>query len=60
MSDKPQYVKYYEDKAILESNLANGLTSRDMAKLYHVSYKLINLWLLQYGLIRKTSELALP
>lgn len=60
MLEKSPYVKDYESKAILESYLANGATSREIAKHYRVSYKLINLWLLQYGLISRTSELALP
>lgn len=60
MLEKPLYVKNYEDKATLELHLSNGLESREIAKQYNVSYKLINLWLLQYGLIKLTSELALP
>lgn len=57
---KPTYEKSYEDKATLELHLSNGLESREIAKLYNVSYKLVNLWLLHYGLIYRTSELALP
>jgi transposase len=60
MLSKPPYVKYYQDEAILKQHVADGLSSREIAKLYKVSYRLINLWLLQYGLIKHTSELALP
>jgi transposase len=60
MADKIPYVKDYENKAVLESYLANGLESREIAKQFNVSYRLINLWLLHYGLIKPTSELALP
>jgi transposase len=58
--EKVPYVKDYQNKAALESYLLNGYESRDIAKDYRVSYKLINLWLLHYGLITPTSELALP
>lgn len=60
MPEKVPYVKFYENKAVLESHLSKEMTSRDIAKVYNVSYKLINLWLLQHGLIKRTSELALP
>ena len=60
MVDKVPYVKDYQNKAVLESYLVKGYGSRETAKDYHVSYKLVNLWLLQHGLIRPTSELALP
>lgn len=60
MAEKLPYVKEYENRDILNNCLDNGYTSRDIAKMYHVSYKLINLWLLEYGLISRTSELALP
>lgn len=60
MTEKVPYVKDYQNKAALESYLLNGYGSREIAKQYNVSYKLINLWLLQYGLISRTSELALP
>lgn len=60
MSNKPPYVKYYQNKAVLESHIKDSLDSREIGKLYNVSYKLINSWLLHYGLIKHTSELALP
>lgn len=60
MLEKVPYVKDYESKVILESFLRDGLSSREIGKHYNVSYKLINLWLLQHGLIKRTSELALP
>jgi transposase len=60
MAEKVPYVKDYQDKAALESYLLNGYESRDIAKDYNISYKLVNLWLLQHGLIKLTSELALP
>lgn len=55
-----EYIKLYENKAVLEQFLSEGLESRDIGKKFNVSYKLINLWLLEYGLITRTSELALP
>jgi transposase len=55
-----EYVKLYQDKAVLEQFLSEGLESREIGKKFNVSYKLINLWLLEYGLISRTSELALP
>lgn len=60
MAEIVPYVKEYQDKAILQSYLANGLSSREIAKYYKVSYKLVNWWLLHYGLVYRTSELALP
>jgi transposase len=60
MPEKVPYVKDYQNKAALESYLLNGYTSRDIAMDYNVSHKLVNLWLLQHGLIKPTSELALP
>ena len=60
MPEIVQYVKDYQNKAALESYLLSEYTSRDIAKEYNVSYKLVNLWLLQHGLIKRTSELALP
>lgn len=53
-------IKSYQDKAVLEQFLSEGLESREIGKKFNVSYKLINLWLLEYGLISRTSELALP
>jgi transposase len=60
MPEKVPYVKDYQNKAALESYLLAEYNSRDIAKEYNVSYKLVNLWLLQHGLIKPTSELALP
>ena len=55
-----EYIKSYQDKAVLEQFLSEGLESREIGKKFNVSYKLINQWLLEYGLIARTSELALP
>lgn len=60
MLAKVPYVKDYQLKEALESFLLYEYTSRDIAKEYNVSYKLVNLWLLHHGLIKPTSELALP
>lgn len=56
----PSQRREYQEYNILQTYLENGYTSRDIAKVYNVSYKLVNLWLLEYGLISRTSELALP
>lgn len=55
-----EYIKSYQDKAVLEQFLSEGLDSREIGKKFNVSHKLINQWLLEYGLIARTSELALP
>ena len=55
-----EYIKSYQDKVVLEQFLSEGLESREIGKKFNVSYKLINQWLLEYGLIARTSELALP
>lgn len=60
MLNKSEYVKIYQDEAVLKDHILNGLSSREIASIYRVSYRLINVWLLHYGLINKTSELALP
>ncbi len=59
-SDAMEFIKYYESKEFLQDCLAEGMTSRDISKQCHVSYKLINRWLLNHGLIKHTPDLKLP
>jgi hypothetical protein len=60
MLDNLPYVKYYESKEYLQDELANGKSAREIANENNVSYKLINQWLLNHGLITRSEELRLP
>jgi hypothetical protein len=48
-------IKYYEDKTWLANQLDTKST-RQIAKEQRVSYKLINVWALNYGLIKRSEE----
>ena len=48
-------IKYYEDKSWLANELETKST-RQIAKQQRVSYKLINVWALNYGLIKRSEE----
>jgi hypothetical protein len=52
--DKP-FDKKYENKEWLAAELATK-TSRQISKEIGVSYKLINIWAINHGLIRRTPE----
>jgi hypothetical protein len=47
--------KVYEDKTWLANELETKST-RQIAKEQRVSYKLINVWALNYGLIKRSEE----
>ena len=47
--------KVYEDKTWLATELETKST-RQIAKEQRVSYKLINVWALNYGLIKRSEE----
>ena len=51
-------IKYYEDKTWLATELETKST-RKIAKEQRVSYKLINVWALNYGLIKRSEETIL-
>ena len=48
-------INYYEDKIWLANELETKST-RQIAKQQRVSYKLINVWALSYGLIKRSEE----
>jgi hypothetical protein len=54
------FIKYYESKEFLQDCLAEGMTAKQIGNYCNVSYKLINRWLLNHGLIERTPDLALP
>jgi hypothetical protein len=58
--DKIPYVKQYESKEYLEACIAAKMTSKDIANQSKVSYKLINAWLIEHGLLRNTPDVRLP
>lgn len=55
--DKPKDKKY-QDKTWLASELKTK-TVRQISKEQKVSYKLINVWALNFGLIKRTDETVL-
>ena len=56
-----KYAKLYEDRNWLVNEfLTLRKTPKQIAKSMHVSYKLINRWLIDFGLIERTPDLALP
>jgi hypothetical protein len=50
----------YQDKNVLENLLKDGLSVKQMSNYFHISYKLVNLWLIKHGLIVRTPETVLP
>ncbi len=54
------YTKHYESKEYLAQMLSEGKTSKEIGKDNRVSYKLVNHWLITYGLIKHTPETRLP
>lgn len=50
----------YQDKNVLENMLLQGLSAKQIAKELHVSYKLINLWLVKHNLVIRNSEMTFP
>ena len=52
--------KLYQQKAVLEKMIQEGLSAKQISKELHVSYKLINLWLVKHGLAVRTPEMKFP
>lgn len=52
--------KLYQDRNVLEPMFRKGMTPKEIAKELHVSYKLINVWLIKFGLIERTPETKVP
>ena len=50
----------YQNKDILEKMFLEGLSSKQIAKQLHISYKLVNLWLVKHNLITRTPEMNFP
>jgi transposase len=50
----------YQNKNVLENLLKDGLSVKQMSNHFHISYKLVNLWLIKHGLIVRTPEINLP
>jgi transposase len=50
----------YQQKAVLEKMLQDGLSVKQMSNTLHISYKLVNLWLVKHGLTRRTPEMLFP
>jgi transposase len=50
----------YQQKAVLEKMLEDGLSVKQMAKTLHISYKLVNLWLVKHNLTKRTPEMLFP
>lgn len=55
-----EYTKLYENKEWLQDQIRSGNDSRSIATKLNVSYKLINVWLLKFGLIVSTPETKIP
>jgi len=60
MEEKVPYIKHYESKEYLEACVAAKMTSKDIANQNKISYKLVNTWLIQHGLLRNTPNVRLP
>jgi hypothetical protein len=50
----------YQNKDILEKMFLEGLSSKQIAKQLHISYKLVNLWLVKHNLVIRSSEMTFP
>ena len=50
----------YQQKAVLEKMIEAGLSAKQIAKTLHISYKLVNLWLVRHGLVTRTPEMLFP
>ena len=60
MEEKTPYIKHYESKKYLEACVAAKMTSKDIANQNKISYKLVNYWLIEHGLLRNTPDVRLP
>lgn len=54
------YEKLYENKEWLTAQFKSGLSARSIGSQLNVSYKLINIWLIKFGLIDDTPEVKKP
>ena len=54
------FTKLYESKEFLEGRIANGWDAKQIGNYCHVSYKLINVWLVKHGLVVRTPEMKFP
>jgi DNA-directed RNA polymerase specialized sigma subunit len=52
--------KLHQDRNVLEPMFLKGLTSKQIGKELHISYKLVNYWLIHFNLIKRTPEIELP
>lgn len=52
--------RLYQQKAVLEKMIQEGLSAKQIAKELHISYKLVNLWLVNHGLVTRTPEMQFP
>jgi hypothetical protein len=52
--------KLHQDRNVLEPMFLKGLTPKQIGKELHISYKLVNVWLIKFNLIRRTPETELP
>ena len=51
MSDKFVFSKHYQDKGWLQTEYSTlQRSSKDIAKELHISYKLVEIWLRQFGI----------
>jgi DNA-binding NarL/FixJ family response regulator len=50
----------YQQKAVLEKMIQDGLSVKQIANSLHISYKLVNLWLVNHGLATRTPEMKFP
>lgn len=56
-----EYRPMYQDKGYLQEKfIQNKLSAKQIAKENNVSYKLINLWLIESGLLIRTPETQVP
>ena len=58
--DALTFIKYYESKEFLQDCLKEGMSAKQIGNYCHVSYKLINLWLVKHGLVTRTPEMKFP
>jgi transposase len=50
----------YQQKAVLEKMIQEGLSAKQIAKILHISYKLVNVWLVKHDLVTRTPEMKFP
>lgn len=50
----------YQQKAVVEKMIQDGLSVKQIANSLHISYKLVNLWMVKHGLATRTPEMKFP